>query len=97
VSYLQGNLPSPSRWIRLTPGQNICYIVPQRISGKEKVTFFARVHCGGNGVKLRMGPGIAEKKMDRVNPREISMMDIDPEEMKVLENLSHIEISIVNS
>ena len=97
ASYLQGNLPSPSRWIRLTPGQNICYIVPQRISGKEKVTFFARVHCGGNGVKLRMGPGIAEKKMDRVNPREISVMDIDPEEMKILDNLSHIEISIVNS
>ena len=97
ASYLEGNLLSPSRWIRLTPGQNICYIVPQRISGKEKVTFFARVHCAGDGVKLRMGPGIAEKKMDRVNPREISVVELDPREMRVLDNLSHLEISIVNS
>ena len=48
-------------------------------------------------MKLRIGPGIAEKKMDRVSPREISVVDIDPQEMKALDNLSHVEISIVNS
>ena len=97
ASYLEGNLLSPSRWIRLTPGQNIRYVVPQRISGKEKVIFFARVHCAGDEVKLRIGPGIAEKKMDRVNPCEISVVDLDPEEMSALNELSHAEISIVNS
>jgi len=95
ASYLEGNLLSRSRWIRLTPGQNIRYIVPQRISGKENVTFFARVHCAGDRVKLRIGPGIAEKKIDRVNPCEISMVDLHSEEMCALDELSHAEVSIL--
>ena len=95
ASYLEGNLLSPSRWIRLTPGQNIRYIVPQRISGQEKVTFFARVHCAGDRMKLRIGPGIAEKKIDRVSPCEVSVVDLHPEEICALDGLSHAEVSIL--
>ncbi len=73
---IYGKSPSERR-IRIKPGKNIRYVVPQFISGKKSVTLFARVTLPMENAKLKLGD-IFERKERFVKPG--IMIKIEPDE-----------------
>lgn len=61
--YVKGELLKKGK-IRLIPGNNIRYIVPQVISGKEDVTLYMRVKEPKEAVRVKIGNLV--KKVERV-------------------------------
>ena len=78
--------------IKLKAGRNIRYIVPQTISGQNKVTLYMRVNDMGEGVRLKIG-NIMSKGLRVVKPSEMLKVELTPEQLeKLKEGTSEITV-----
>lgn len=68
--------PGMTRAVRVTPGSNVRYVVPQYISGKDDVTLYLRVERPGRGAVVRVG-GIKQKRYRYVRPSEMISIDLE--------------------
>ena len=69
--------------IKLKAGRNIRYIVPQTISGQNKVTLYMRVNDMEEGVRLKIG-NIMSKGLRVVKPSEMLKVELAPEQLEKL-------------
>lgn len=67
--------------LALTPGRNIRYVVPHRISGSQDVTLYMRVKEPELDVRLRAGD-IFSKTLRAVKPSEMLKVDISAQQLK---------------
>ncbi|MEA2085929.1 MAG: FAD-dependent oxidoreductase [Chloroflexota bacterium] len=78
--------------IQLKAGRNIRYIVPQTISGQNKVTLYMRVNDMEEGVRLKIG-NIMSKGLRVVKPSEMLKVELAPEQLeKLKEGTSEITV-----
>ena len=70
----KGKLPFAGK-IRVSAGENVKYVVPQYISGKEDVTLHLRVARPGRKASLRLG-GKAWKRFRSVRPSEMIIEEV---------------------
>ena len=78
--------------IKLKAGRNIRYIVPQTISGQNKVTLYMRVNDLEEGVRLKIG-NIMSKGLRVVKPSEMLKVELTPEQLeKLKEGTSEITV-----
>jgi NADPH-dependent 2,4-dienoyl-CoA reductase/sulfur reductase-like enzyme len=67
--------------IRLKAGDNIRYIVPQTISGKNEVTLYMRVSEMEENVRLQIGD-VMSRGLRVVKPSEMLKIELSPEQLK---------------
>lgn len=79
--YLSGIPPIPKR-IRLTPGNNVRYVVPQVISGEEPFVLQMRVKKPIRNAEVRIGKLSISKRV--VKPSEVSTINIEGEALREL-------------
>jgi NADPH-dependent 2,4-dienoyl-CoA reductase/sulfur reductase-like enzyme len=79
--YATGQWPPPDN-IRLTPGENVAYCVPQSIATERDQVVYLRVRKALNGCRIRLGgPGgehVYEKKLRYVAPAEMVNLKLRP-------------------
>ena len=61
--------------IKIVPGKNIKYVVPQLVSGREDVTLHMRVMEPGLNATVNVG-GVLKKKFRSVRPSEMIVLDL---------------------
>ena len=61
--------------VRVIPGENTKYVVPQSISGKDDVTLYMRVDRPGLDAEVRVG-GVLRKRFRSVRPSEMIKLEI---------------------
>ncbi|MEM4972932.1 MAG: FAD-dependent oxidoreductase [Candidatus Hadarchaeales archaeon] len=81
AKYLSGIPPKPRR-IRLTPGNNVRYVVPQVISGEEPFVLQMRVKKPIRNAEVRIGKLSISKRV--VKPSEVSTINIEGEALREL-------------
>jgi thioredoxin reductase len=74
---------APRGTIRLKPGRNIRYIVPQTISGQRDVTLYMRVMEPEEVVKIKVG-ALITKGIRAVKPSEMLKIELSTKELKKL-------------
>ena len=67
--------------LKLIPGENIRYVVPQTISGNTEVTLYGRVKEPQRKVQLNVGD-IWNKKFRAVKPSEMIKIELSEKELK---------------
>ncbi|RJP30876.1 MAG: FAD-dependent oxidoreductase [Actinobacteria bacterium] len=67
--------------VRVMPGDNIKYVVPHTISGREDVTLHMRVTQPGLKATVKAG-GILSKRFRSVRPSEMVVLDLKGEALK---------------
>jgi len=65
----------PAAGLKVVPGENIKYVVPQSISGKEDVTLHMRVTRPGLKAAVKVG-GVTTKRFRSVRPSEMIVLDL---------------------
>ncbi len=70
-----------ARAVRVVPGKNIKYVVPQYISGKDDVTLYMRVAEPGMKATVKVGDVIS-KRYRTVRPSEMVIIDIKADRLK---------------
>lgn len=63
------------------PGDNIKYVVPHAISGKEDVTLHMRVTRPGLKATVKVG-GVLSKRFRSVRPSEMIVLDLKGDALK---------------
>jgi len=76
AAYLTGHLP-PEDNIRLVPGENVAYCVPQTIASDREQTVYLRVRRPLEPCALRLGD-LYEKKLRYVFPAEMISLKVRP-------------------
>ena len=71
----------PAGRIRVVPGRDIKYVVPQYISGKDDVTLHMRVTRPGLKATVKVG-GVVWKRYRSVRPSEMIVLDIKGEALE---------------
>jgi NADPH-dependent 2,4-dienoyl-CoA reductase/sulfur reductase-like enzyme len=67
--------------IKVVPGENVRYVVPQTISGKDDVTLHMRVARPGLKATVKVG-GVLSKRFRSVRPSEMIVLDLDGSRLK---------------
>lgn len=67
---------APADRVKVTPGRNVRYVVPQLISGKDDVTLHMRVERPGLGAVVKVG-GVTSRRFRSVRPSEMITIDLD--------------------
>jgi hypothetical protein len=67
--------------VRLVPGRNIKYVVPQAISGREDVTLYMRVTKPGIKASLKVG-GVTRRRPRSVRPSEMVRVALTADMLK---------------
>ncbi|MDI6830836.1 MAG: FAD-dependent oxidoreductase [Actinomycetota bacterium] len=67
--------------VRVVPGKNIKYVVPQYISGKDDVTLHMRVERPGLKATVKVG-GVLWKRYRTVRPSEMIILEVKGQAMK---------------
>jgi thioredoxin reductase len=67
--------------VRVVPGDNIKYVVPQSISGKEDVTLHMRVTRPGLKATVKVD-GVLTKRFRSVRPSEMIVLDLNGDALK---------------
>jgi NADPH-dependent 2,4-dienoyl-CoA reductase/sulfur reductase-like enzyme len=87
---------SKDNGIKVKPGKNVNYVVPQRITKKGVIRFTLRVDKPMQNVTFNVKAGsnvIFKKKLRWVNPANMVEMNVDVSD-KVLKSKSNLEVSI---
>ncbi len=74
--WADGGRQRAGRKIKVVPGRNIKYVVPQEISGKESATLFMRVAQPGLSASIRVGK-ILQKRFRSVRPSEMITLELE--------------------
>lgn len=82
VRYAKGERVK-GREIRLRPGRNVRYVVPQRIKGEGPVTLFLRVREMQEGVRVQVGD-LWRKRFRVVKPSEQIKVELPAEDLRRL-------------
>ncbi len=77
--------------IRMVAGENIKYVVPQYISGKDDVTLHLRVSRPGLRANLKVG-NILSKRFRSVRPSEMIILDIKAEKLRDARTLKELVV-----
>jgi NADPH-dependent 2,4-dienoyl-CoA reductase/sulfur reductase-like enzyme len=72
---------APSGKVRVVPGKNIRYIVPQSISGVDDVTLYMRVTQPGLGATVKVGV-VLKKRFRSVRPSEMIALELKGAQLK---------------
>ncbi len=83
AKYIIGALSSHER-VRLIPGENVRYIVPQSIGTQEGVTISFRVREPAERVRFKIGNIMTSKAFIAVKPSEMIKIDISLDQLKEL-------------
>lgn len=67
--------------IKVSPGKNVKYVVPQLISGKDDVTLYMRVAQPGLGAVIKVGE-VMRKRYRSVRPSEMINIDLEGQTLK---------------
>jgi NADH dehydrogenase FAD-containing subunit len=70
-----------ARKVRVLPGKNIKYVVPQYISGKDDVTLYMRVAEPGMKATVKVGD-VMLKRYRTVRPSEMVILDVKADRLK---------------
>jgi hypothetical protein len=84
--------PAPSRRIRLIPGKNVRYVVPQRISGEQPFTLHIRVMEPMRDAEVRVGGLVFPQRV--VKPSETVIIEFTEETLKRLEKKEELRVSV---
>ena len=76
----KGKLKS-AKTVRVVPGKNIKYVVPQYISGKDDVTLYMRVAEPGMKATVKVGE-VMLKRYRTVRPSEMVILDVKAARLK---------------
>ncbi len=93
VAYLQNKTDSATA-IPVVPKQDIRYVLPQKISGKEDVTLSLRVTRPMRNASIQVKDGdrkVAKKKLVRLHPAEMIRIKV---KAKHIENAEKLEVSV---
>ena len=90
--HVLNKLPPLSRKITLRAGENVRYVVPQIISGKEHVTLYTRVRKPMRDVKVKIGNLTIAKRV--VKPPETVVIKLTEERLEKLEKKDKLVVSI---
>lgn len=90
--HVLNKLPPLSRKITLRAGENVRYVVPQIISGKEPVTLYTRVRKPMRDVKVKIGNLTIPKRV--VKPPETVVIKLTEERLEKLEKKDKLVVSI---
>lgn len=90
--HVLNKLPPLSRKITLRAGENVRYVVPQIISGKEPVTLYTRVRKPMRDVKVKIGNLAIPKRV--VKPPETVVIKLTEERLEKLEKNDKLVVSI---
>ncbi len=74
-----GGLPA-ARSVRVIPGRNVKYVVPQLISGKDDVTLYMRVERPGLGAVVKVGK-VTSRRLRSVRPSEMITIDLQGKQL----------------
>ena len=92
VRYLDGNVPVQS--VKVFPGANVRYTVPQSLFSGEAATISLRSLVAGNGCTLSLmknGEVLKKKKLAHVQPSEMIRLGLSAEETAGLTNGDRLE------
>jgi NADPH-dependent 2,4-dienoyl-CoA reductase/sulfur reductase-like enzyme len=67
--------------VKVTPGENIKYVVPQFITGKDDVTLYMRVTRPGLKATVKVGD-VLRKRFRSVRPSEMVILDIKGDKLR---------------
>ena len=70
-----------AKTVRVVPGKNIKYVVPQYISGKDDVTLYMRVAEPGMKATVKVGD-VMSKRYRTVRPSEMVILDVKADRLK---------------
>jgi NADPH-dependent 2,4-dienoyl-CoA reductase/sulfur reductase-like enzyme/CxxC motif-containing protein len=76
AKFVLGSMILSQRKIKVTPGENIRYVVPQYISDLKDVTLYMRVKSPADAVSIKVGEGLIEKRIKNIKPSEMIKIDI---------------------
>jgi thioredoxin reductase len=71
----------PAKAVNVIPGENIKYVAPQFISGKDDVTVHMRVTRPGLQATVKVG-GVLRKRFRSVRPSEMIVLELKGEKLK---------------
>ncbi len=96
AEYVLGRKERKGEALRLRPGRNVRFVVPQLLSGSEKeVYFYFRVSRPERAVRAQLvtdGTPLAARKVRMVRPPEMVRLRADPERLK--EALSRGDLTV---
>ncbi len=92
TKYVSNELPPLRRKITLTAGDNVRYVVPQIISGKETANLYMRVKKPMRNVKVRIGNLIVPKRA--VKPPEMVVIRLTKERLEKLGKKAKLVVSV---
>ena len=88
AQYALGKLPEAKKVVRMTPGENVRYLCPQKFAVAEgenaPADVFFRVCAPQRGVRIRARDAekqLLEAKRQRVNPGEMEHVRISPDQI----------------
>ena len=81
--------------VKVSPGKNVAYVVPQKISGKKDINFKIRAKYPLKDARLKI-PGLGfEKKIKHINPGEMLFVDVAKEELSGLKSQRNMTFDIL--
>ncbi len=92
TKYVSNELPPLRRKITLTAGDNVRYVVPQIISGKETANLYMRVKKPMRNVKVRIGNLIVPKRA--VKPPEMVVIRLTKERLEKLWKKAKLVVNV---
>ncbi len=93
AKHVLNQLPSLTKKITLKAGDNVRYVVPQIISGKEPVTLYLRVKKPIRNVEVTIGNLTTPKRV--VKPPEMVLVNITRQTLEEVEKKDDLIVSIV--
>jgi len=83
--------------IKLIAGDNVRYVVPQKITKQKEVTLYLRVKKPDKNVILRVGDDVYEKKLFYVRPSEMIAVNFRLEHfMKLKNGTKELKVNVKN-
>jgi NADPH-dependent 2,4-dienoyl-CoA reductase/sulfur reductase-like enzyme len=92
AKYVLNQLPPLPRKITLKAGDNVRYVVPQIIGGKEPVTLYLRVKKPMRNVKVTIGNLVIPQRV--VKPPEMVVINLTRQALEKLEKRDELKVSI---
>ncbi len=101
AAWVQAGGPEPQPRIRVLPGRNVSYVVPQYVTSLEReVNFYFRVEHPEKAVIARVSAGeevLARKKAKMVRPPEMVRARAKPREFAAGAEVSEIIVDVVGA
>ena len=92
--YALGRFLSPKKMIELKKGRNINSLIPQFVSGQNRISLFIRVKKPEQKVKLVFGNNLKRKNIPMVRPNQMVLWEVSFEELE-LDGIKEFKINVI--